>query len=91
MTSERVVLHFKSTCKISPRDGQECLVFNPCDGYRVAEWYEPGNCFLEHDQTLSPDLAILWMELPELVEPKGSEASMLSVIPASVIQISLMN
>lgn len=60
-----VSFHFKRTDLIAPPDGQLCLVFNDCDGYRVAEWYEPGNCFLQFDETLSDHLATYWMEIPE--------------------------
>lgn len=65
---QRVTFNFKRTELVEPCDGQECLVFNACDGYRIAEWYAPGNCFMVREQTLSPELALLWMELPDIFE-----------------------
>lgn len=88
MASERVLLHFKKTSMVAPKDGQECLVFNPCDGYRIAEWYEPGNCFLEYDETLSSDLAVLWMELPDIGTDADSDSLSREIIQAGVIQVS---
>lgn len=59
-----VALIFRRTELVEPADGQECLVFNSCDGYRIAEWYAPGNCFMVRDESLNPQLAALWVELP---------------------------
>lgn len=88
MKNDRVVFHFKYTATVAPKDGQECLVFNPCDGYRVAEWYEPGNCFLQHDETLSQHLAVLWMELPDSVDPQAASNFCNSIVSVEINQIA---
>lgn len=84
MENQIVILRFKRTDKVRPVDGQTCLVFNPCDGYRIAEWYEPGDCFLVREETLSSTLATMWMELPELHSKEISEGA--KVVSVEVAQ-----
>lgn len=67
MSEQAIVFHWKITALIKPSDGQECLVYNPCDGYRIAEWDEDDVCFYEQTpyQPISDHLAVFWMELPD--------------------------
>lgn len=86
MAGQRALLHFKKTSAVTPKDGQVCLVFNPCDGYRIAEWYAPGNCFEVFHETLDTGLAVLWMELPDFIDTPSTEESP-DVLSVEIIQI----
>ncbi|HBO1825504.1 TPA: hypothetical protein L4G09_005641 [Pseudomonas aeruginosa] len=66
MAETTIALHWKLTVLVKPMDGQDCLVYNPCDGYRIAEWDETEACFYEQasGRSISDQLAAFWMELP---------------------------
>lgn len=59
-------MYWKPTAIMHPKDGEDCLVYNPCDGYRIAEWDADDACFYEHACRIpvSPALAEFWIELP---------------------------
>lgn len=59
------LLNWKTTAMVKPADGQECVVFNPCDGFRIAEWDGKYQCFYQSApfEPLSEHLAIFWLEL----------------------------
>lgn len=63
-----ISVYFKRTDLATPDDGQECLIFNECDGFRVAEWCASRECFMCRDVEVSAPLAALWMELPAMEE-----------------------
>lgn len=68
MSGRSVAFHWKLTALVKPADGQECLVYNPCDGYRVAEWDADDHAFHEHAGVVGDHLAVFWMELPSALE-----------------------
>lgn len=76
----QIRVFFKRTDLVTPDDGQECLIFNECDGFRIAEWYAAGECFMCHDVEVSAPLAALWMELPAMDENFGNMINCVSVI-----------
>ncbi len=66
MSKENVLLFWKLTALEKPEDGQSCLVYNSCDGFRIADWDESDDCFYEQpcDEPISSQLAVFWMGLP---------------------------
>jgi len=70
MSENQIALHWKLTALAKPKDEQVCLIFNPCDGYRVAEYCAEDECFYQDVpfEAISNYLAVYWMELPNQAE-----------------------
>lgn len=76
MSEQAVAFHWKLAALVNPADGQECRVYNPCDGYRVAEWDANNHAFHEHSGFIGDHLAVFWMELPSALDMCQMEQSM---------------
>ncbi len=87
MSEATVTLHWKLTALVKPNDGQECVIYNPCDGYRVAEWVGDDQAFWTHAEPVSDQLAVFWMELPDTKAMCEMEQHLASHL-VSVIQIT---
>lgn len=62
----KVTQFWKVTSLAPPKDGQECVIYNTCDGYRIATWDHSEGCFYEFAkrEQIGPHLAQVWTELP---------------------------
>lgn len=70
---QELIFNWKITALVKPEIlGEDYLVYNSCDGFRIAEWNEiMGEYgFYEFGEVtpLSMDIAFFWCELPSLKE-----------------------
>lgn len=86
MSAKTVTFHWKLSALVKPNDGQDCLVYNPCDGYRVAEWSATDGVFLEHEEPIPEAMAVFWMELPD-VRTMCEMEQRIACCPVSVTQV----
>lgn len=78
---------WKVTALIKPTiEDEYYLVFNPCDGFRVAEWIDGGFYQFGDIVPLSTDLAFFWCELPTIKEMAKMHQK-ISCLPVNVEQV----
>lgn len=63
---------FKLTALHAPNEHQECLVYNPCEGFMIATWRSFGDTsgfyLFATYEPLEPEQAPLWLALPSMEE-----------------------